>query len=160
VLELFEDASPNTVANFITLIENGFYDGLHFHRIIADFMIQGGCPTTRGGVGPKAGTGGPGYAIPSEVDNGLSFDEKYQLAIANAGLNTGGSQFFITTSLPTHLNGRHTIFGKVIEGQATVDAIESTSTDSQDRPVTAVVIRGAHVAAKRAHAYDFDKVSR
>jgi cyclophilin family peptidyl-prolyl cis-trans isomerase len=152
-LELFEDKAPNTVANFIELVGKGYYDGLHFHRIIKDFMIQGGCPNTRGGVGNDAGTGGPGYVFADETDNGLLFDAKYLLAMANSGPNTNGSQFFITTSTPEYLNGRHTIFGKVIEGKEVVDAIESVNTAAQNRPVEPLKIDSATVLKKRDHVY-------
>ncbi len=114
VLELFEKDAPNTVANFVKLINKGYYNGLKFHRVIPDFMVQGGCPTGNG-------TGGPGYAIKCEIN-----PRKHQagtLSMAHAGKDTGGSQFFITHSPQPHLDGVHTVFGQVIEGMDVVNAI-------------------------------------
>lgn len=118
VLELFEKEAPKTVANFEKLIKQGFYNGLTFHRVINDFMIQGGCPKGNG-------TGGPGYTIKCET-NPKTNPKKHTsgaLSMAHAGKNTGGSQFFITHSPQPHLNGVHTVFGKVIEGMDVVNAI-------------------------------------
>ena len=113
--ELYPEIAPNTVANFVNLVESGFYDGLIFHRVIADFMIQGGCPQGRG-------TGGPGYKFEDEK-NGVKH-EVGSLSMANAGPNTNGSQFFITHIKTDWLDGRHTVFGKVLEGQAIVDSVK------------------------------------
>ena len=125
--ELFEQDAPKTVANFRKLAGDGFYDGLTFHSIIKDFMIQGGCPD---GIG----TGGPGYTFEDEIN-----DHKIvrgALAMANAGPNTNGSQFFIVTiDAAPWLDGKHTVFGQVTAGMDAVDAIESTPTGRQDRPV-------------------------
>ena len=125
--ELFAADSPQTVGNFVGLAEAGYYDGLIFHRVIEDFMIQGGCPN---GVG----TGGPGYSFQDEIN-----DHKLvrgSLAMANAGPNTNGSQFFIVTADSTPwLDGHHTNFGKVVGGQEVVEAIGTTSTGANDRPV-------------------------
>jgi peptidyl-prolyl cis-trans isomerase B (cyclophilin B) len=125
-LELFDDDAPKTVDNFTTLARDGFYDGLIFHRVIPDFMIQGGCPQ-------GTGTGGPGYTFEDEIN-----DHKVvrgALAMANAGPNTNGSQFFIvTTGAAPWLDGKHTVFGEVTSGMDVVDAIESTPTDGRDRP--------------------------
>ena len=131
-LEFFDDDAPKTVENFRKLASDGFYDGIIFHRVIPDFMIQGGCPD---GVG----TGGPGYTFEDEIN-----DHKVvrgALAMANAGPNTNGSQFFIVTidSAPW-LDGKHTVFGKVTGGMDAVDAIEATPTGGQDRPVDPVTI--------------------
>jgi peptidyl-prolyl cis-trans isomerase B (cyclophilin B) len=115
VLELAEDDAPNTVANFISLAEKGFYDGLTFHRVIPDFMIQGGCPL-------GTGAGGPGYVIADEFSPRLRHTRGV-ISMANAGPNTGGSQFFITHSPQPHLDGKHAIFGKVISGLEVVDVI-------------------------------------
>ena len=115
VLELAEDDAPNTVANFINLAEKGFYDGLVFHRVIADFMIQGGDPT-------GTGSGGPGYVIADEFSPRLRH-ERGVISMANAGPNTGGSQFFITHVACPHLDGKHAVFGRVVEGMEVVDAI-------------------------------------
>ena len=138
-LELDADTAPITVTNFVKLAEDGFYDGLTFHRIIKDFMIQGGCPL-------GTGTGGPGYDFDDEIVPTLTFDHPYLLAMANAGLRRGmdgkihgtnGSQFFITTVPTPWLNGHHTIFGEVAddESKAVVDKLEALPTDRSDRPM-------------------------
>ena len=125
-LELFDDAAPKTVENFRKLAQDGFYDGLVFHRVIRDFMIQGGCPQ-------GTGTGGPGYTFEDEFNDHKV--ERGALALANAGPNTNGSQFFIvTTGAAPWLDGKHTVFGKVTGGMDVVDAIESTPTGAGDRP--------------------------
>ena len=130
--ELFDEDAPKTVANFRKLASEGFYDGLTFHRVISDFMIQGGCPE-------GTGTGGPGYTFEDEFN-----DHKVvrgALAMANAGPNTNGSQFFIVT-IPAAdwLDGKHTVFGEVVEGMDAVDAIERTPTGAGDRPVEPQVV--------------------
>jgi len=114
-VELAQDKAPLTVANFVNLAKRGFYDGLNFHRVIPDFMIQGGCPE-------GSGRGGPGYRFEDETDNGLR-PERGVLSMANAGPGTNGSQFFITHVATPWLDGRHTVFGKVLEGQGVVDSI-------------------------------------
>jgi peptidyl-prolyl cis-trans isomerase B (cyclophilin B) len=120
-LELYAEHAPNTVNNFVFLAREGFYDDVKFHRVIADFMVQGGDPT-------GTGTGGPGYRFDCEVADNPLTHERCVISMANAGPNTNGSQFFIT-HLPTpHLDGKHTVFGKVIEGQDVVDAIEQDDT--------------------------------
>ncbi|MDF1532683.1 MAG: peptidylprolyl isomerase [ANME-2 cluster archaeon] len=115
VLELFEKDAPNTVANFVKLINEGFYDGLKFHRVISNFMIQGGCPIGNG-------TGGPGYKIKCEINPRKHL--KGTLSMAHAGKDTGGSQFFITHSPQPRLDGVHTVFGQVIEGMDVVNKIK------------------------------------
>ncbi|MCH1496419.1 MAG: peptidylprolyl isomerase [Rubripirellula sp.] len=115
-IELFAEQTPKTVENFETLSGKGFYDGLTFHRVISDFMIQGGCPQ-------GTGTGGPGYQFEDEFDSSLRHDGPGVLSMANAGPNTNGSQFFITHVACPHLDGRHSVFGKVLEGQDVVDSI-------------------------------------
>lgn len=132
-LELFDDNAPETAGNFAKLVEKGFYDGVVFHRVIDGFMIQGGRPMGRG-------TGGPGYTIRDEFGPGLSHDGEGILSMANAGPNTGGSQFFITLAATPWLNGKHAIFGKVTEGMEVVRAIGSTPTGPGDRPRTDVVM--------------------
>ena len=114
-VELFADKAPLTVANFVNLAQRGFYDGLNFHRVIADFMIQGGCPE-------GSGRGGPGYRFEDETNNGVRH-ERGVLSMANAGPNTNGSQFFITHIKTDWLDGKHTVFGKVIEGLEVVDSV-------------------------------------
>lgn len=116
VLELFDNDAPNTVENFVKLIDQGFYNGLTFHRVIPDFMIQGGCPKGNG-------TGGPGYKIKCEINPRKH--TKGALSMAHAGKNTGGSQFFITHSPQPHLDGVHTVFGQVIEGMEVVNKIKN-----------------------------------
>jgi peptidyl-prolyl cis-trans isomerase B (cyclophilin B) len=115
-LELFAEQTPKTVANFEKLVSRGFYDGLKFHRVIADFMIQGGCPQ-------GTGTGGPGYTFADEFHKDLKHDRAGILSMANAGPNTNGSQFFITHGATPWLDGKHSVFGQVISGQDVVDAI-------------------------------------
>jgi len=131
-VEFFDEDAPKTVENFRKLAADGFYDGLTFHRVIKDFMIQGGCPE-------GTGRGGPGYTFEDESNqHGV---ERGALAMANAGPNTNGSQFFIvTTEAAPWLNGKHTVFGKVTGGMETVDAIEGTEVDGSDRPVEPQVI--------------------
>lgn len=130
-VELFQDKAPETVKNFVTLVEKGFYNGLLFHRVIPDFMIQGGCPK-------GDGTGGPGYTIQDEFAPGLKH-ERGILSMANAGPNSGGSQFFITLVATPWLDGKHAIFGRVVEGMDVVDAIGAVATEN-DRPVEDVSI--------------------
>lgn len=137
-VELFADKAPLTVANFVNLAQRGFYDGLNFHRVIADFMIQGGCPDGRG-------TGGPGYRFEDETKNGVAH-ERGSLSMANAGPNTNGSQFFITHIKTDWLDGRHTVFGKVLEGQDVVDAV------AQGDVINKVTIEGDSASVLAAKA--------
>ncbi|HUO73111.1 MAG TPA: peptidylprolyl isomerase [Solirubrobacteraceae bacterium] len=126
-LEFFDDDAPKTVANFRKLAGDGFYDGIIFHRVIPDFMIQGGCPQ-------GTGTGGPGYTFEDEFNKHKVV--RGALAMANAGPNTNGSQFFIvTTDAAPWLDGKHTVFGRVSAGMDAVDAIEAVSTGDRDRPL-------------------------
>ena len=131
-VEYFDDDAPKTVENFRKLAGDGFYDGIIFHRVIPDFMVQGGCPL-------GTGTGGPGYTFEDEFN-----DHKVvrgALAMANAGPNTNGSQFFIvTTESAPWLDGKHTVFGQVTEGMDTVDKIEGVATDGRDKPTEDVTI--------------------
>ena len=137
-VEFFDEDAPKTVENFRKLAADGFYDGLTFHRVIKDFMIQGGCPE-------GTGTGGPGYQFEDEFnDHGVV---RGALAMANAGPNTNGSQFFIVT-IPSAdwLNGKHTVFGEVTDGMDAVDAIENTATGAGDRPVEPQVIESIELS--------------
>ncbi len=123
-LDLFTQDCPETTGNFIKLAKQGFYDGLTFHRVIADFMIQGGCPNSRPGASGTPGTGGPGYKFPDEVSAlRKAHDGPGILSMANAGPNTNGSQFFITHLATPHLNGKHGVFGKVTKGMDVVNAV-------------------------------------
>jgi peptidyl-prolyl cis-trans isomerase B (cyclophilin B) len=131
-IELFDADAPKTVANFLKLAKDGFYDGLIFHRVIKDFMIQGGCPN-------GTGTGGPGYTFEDEFNQHKIV--RGALAMANAGPNTNGSQFFIVTiPAAAWLDGKHTVFGQVAAGMETVDKIEGTPTDGRDAPLEPVLI--------------------
>lgn len=136
--EIFQDKAPVTAKNFLTLVQKGYYDGLIFHRVIPGFMIQGGCPD-------GDGTGGPGYTIPDEFHPLLKHDRAGILSMANAGPNTGGSQFFITVAPAPWLNGKHSIFGKVISGEEVAQKIAAVPRDRQDRPRTPVRIEKAKV---------------
>jgi peptidyl-prolyl cis-trans isomerase B (cyclophilin B) len=124
-VSFFADDAPNTVANFIKLAKSGFYDGLSFHRVISDFVIQGGCPFSKDPGDPRVGTGGPGYKINCELNGGNQFHDKGVLSMAHAGRNTGGSQFFICHGRTNtkHLDRQHTCFGKVYEGLDVIDQI-------------------------------------
>ncbi len=132
-IELFNDLAPKTVKNFVDLAEKGYYNGLSFHRVIDQFMIQGGCPKGNG-------TGGPGYTIPDEFGKGLNHDKPGSLSMANSGPYTGGSQFFITLVPTPWLDGKHAIFGQVVEGMDVVEKIGKLPTDSMDRPLKKVVM--------------------
>jgi len=146
-IELYPDKAPLTVANFVNLAKRGFYDGLNFHRVIADFMIQGGCPE-------GSGRGGPGYRFEDETNNGVRH-ERGVLSMANAGPNTNGSQFFITHVATPHLDGRHTVFGKVTEGQDIVDSVK------QGDLINRVTIEGdadAALAAKADRVAEWNRI--
>ena len=132
-VELFEDRAPKTTKNFIDLAEKGFYNGVIFHRVIKGFMIQGGDPK-------GTGTGGPGYAIPDEFHPELKHDSVGVLSMANAGPNSGGSQFFITLAPTAWLDGKHAVFDKVVDGMDIIEAIGVTPTASGDRPKANVVM--------------------
>jgi len=161
VAELYYKATPITVANFVSLAEGNnkmvdstyagkkFYDGLKFHRIIENFMIQGGDPKGNG-------TGGPGYSFPDEFNDTLQHDSKGILSMANSGPGTNGSQFFITLKETPHLNGRHTVFGKIVKAQATVDSIGKVKTAAQDKPLEDVIIKKLNIIRKGKEAKDFN----
>jgi len=137
-VELYPDDAPKTVANFTKLAGDGFYDGLIFHRVIPDFMIQGGCPL-------GTGTGDPGYSFEDEFNQHKV--ERGALAMANSGPNTNGSQFFIVTAEATPwLDGKHTVFGKVTSGQDVVDRICTADRDSRDRPLQPITIDSVDVS--------------
>ena len=139
-LEIYSDSTPETAGNFLKLVNQGFYDGLTFHRVIEDFMIQGGDPS-------GDGTGGPGYSIPDEPA-ALELEHDYGvISMANSGPNTGGSQFFIVTNLDGshHLDGQHAVFGRVVKGMGVAVAISKVSTDSNDKPLSAVVMNKVYI---------------
>jgi peptidyl-prolyl cis-trans isomerase A (cyclophilin A) len=157
-VRLFPDQAPKTVQNFVELAEGSrewtdpatrqstaarLYDGTIFHRVIPRFMIQGGDPL-------GTGTGGPGYKFADEIHPDLQFDRPYLLAMANAGPGTNGSQFFITVVPTPHLNGRHTIFGEVVDGREVIDRISQTQTDRNDRPVQDVVLESVAIERESA----------
>jgi cyclophilin family peptidyl-prolyl cis-trans isomerase len=136
-IELFDDDAPKTVENFLKLAHDGFYNGVIFHRVIPDFMIQGGDPT-------GTGSGGPGYQFEDEFNDNKVV--RGALAMANAGPNTNGSQFFIvTTEAASWLDGKHTVFGRVTDGMDVVDTISALETDARDRPSEDVVIERVDV---------------
>ncbi len=138
-LELYDEDAPKTVANFKKLASDGFYDGVIFHRVIKDFMIQGGDPT-------GTGSGGPGYTFEDEFNQHKVV--RGAIAMANAGPNTNGSQFFIVTvDAAPWLDGKHTVFGRVTDGMDVVDRIEGTQTGPGDRPVDDIAMTGVQVAA-------------
>ncbi len=134
VIELYQDKAPKTVANFVKLTKQGFYNGILFHRVIPGFMIQTGDPT-------GTGRGGPGYTFEDEFAPDLKHDGPGVVSMANAGPNTNGSQFFITLGATPWLNGKHSIFGRVIEGVSVVEQIAAVERDSNDRPRTDIVMK-------------------
>ncbi len=146
-IELYPDKAPLTVANFVNLAKRGFYDGLNFHRVIADFMVQGGCPE-------GSGRGGPGYRFEDETNNGVRH-ERGVLSMANAGPSTNGSQFFITHTATPWLDGKHTVFGKVVEGLDVVDSV------AQGDLISKVTIEGdtdAVLAAKADRVAEWNAI--
>jgi cyclophilin family peptidyl-prolyl cis-trans isomerase len=147
IIELYEDQAPNTVANFITLVEKGYYDGLTFHRVLPQFMAQGGCPNGTGG-------GGPGYSVPCECHQ-ANYRKHFSgtLSMAHAGRDTGGSQFFLTFLATPHLDGQHTAFGRVIEGMDAVASLEKMNPEAPNPTMQASKIVKATVVRKRDHEY-------
>ncbi|HEX5471371.1 MAG TPA: peptidylprolyl isomerase, partial [Lacipirellulaceae bacterium] len=153
MLELFENEAPQTVANFLTLVKQGFYDGSPFHRVLPEFMAQGGAKN-------DDGTGGPGYNIRDEVDN-PNFRRHFRgsLSMANTGEpNTGNSQFFITFVITPHLNGRHTVFGRVIDGMEVLGDLQHRSPMNESNPPKPDRIIKAEVIRERPHEYKFEKL--
>lgn len=137
-VSLFGDKAPKAVSNFIFLAKDGFYNNVTFHRVIADFMIQGGDPQSNG-------AGGPGYRFEDEFDTSLTFAKAGVLAMANSGPNTNGSQFFVTVASTLHLNNKHTIFGQVTNGMDVVEKVSKLATDPSDRPLESVIIQNIEI---------------
>ena len=134
VIELYKDEAPKTVENFITLAKKGFYNGIIFHRVIPGFMVQAGDPT-------GTGRGGPGYTFADEISPNLRHDSPGMVSMANAGPDTNGSQFFITLAATPWLDGKHAIFGHVVEGQLVVERIAAVNRDEHDRPVDPIAMK-------------------
>ncbi|NMC21270.1 MAG: peptidylprolyl isomerase [Thermogutta sp.] len=151
VLELFENEAPNTVANFVQLVEQGFYNGLSFHRVIPGFVAQGGCPK-------GDGTGDPGYRFADEC-SGSNARRHYRgsLSMANSGPDTNGSQFFITYMPTPHLNGKHTVFGRVVSGMDVVEKLQVRDPQDPSAPPADKII-SAQVLRKRSHEYAVKKL--
>jgi peptidyl-prolyl cis-trans isomerase B (cyclophilin B) len=141
-IDFFEKDAPKTVENFVKLAKDGYYDGLSFHRVIPDFVIQGGCPNTREGSTGMPGTGGPGYQIECELEGDNQYHDRGVLSMAHAGKNTGGSQFFICHSRTNtaHLDRKHTVFGKVVDGLDVIDDIR------QGDEIEKIVVKEEEVA--------------
>ena len=148
--EMYMDKAPKTAGNFIDLAKKGYYDDLIFHRVIEDFMIQGGCPD-------GTGTAGPGYNIPDEFAEGLAHTAKGIFSMANAGPNTGGSQFFLTFLPTDYLNGRHTVFGRVVDGFDVLHKLQRRNPESPNPPNPDKIVE-AKVLKKRNHPYVPKKV--
>lgn len=140
-LELYEQRAPKTTKNFIDLVQQGYYDQVKFHRVIKDFMIQGGDPLTKDDTKQQLwGTGGPGYTIDDEFHPELKHDKAGVLSMANAGPDSGGSQFFITLAPTPWLDGKHAVFGEIVEGQEVLEKIGASSTGSRDIPKDDIVM--------------------
>lgn len=144
-IEMMEKEAPKTVANFVKLAKNGFYDGTKFHRVIKNFMVQGGDPQTKDdALMPRWGTGGPGYQFADEIHEN-NRNVAGTIAMANAGPNTNGSQFFINAADNNFLDTKHTVFGKVVSGMDVVNTIQDVETEGSDRPVKPVTITSVSV---------------
>lgn len=154
--ELFEDQTPNTVANIISLAESHFYDNMTFHRVISDFMAQGGCPNSKPGARGIPGTGGPGYRFADEFCPVLKHNARGILSMANAGPGTNGSQFFICFTQTPWLDGHHTVFGRIISGLDVLDKLEAIG--SQSGTPKSKVSFSISVESKRAHDYVVQKL--
>ena len=155
-IELFEDDAPNSVANFITLAESGFYKGCSFHRILKNFMAQGGCPNTKPGASGYKGCGGPGYFIDNELSPKLKHQRGF-VSMAQSGANRVGAQFCIFFKSAPHLDGKFTIFGKVIDGMDVVDELEAVGANRNAVPPSESVSFDIKVIRKRDHQYKVEK---
>jgi len=156
LVEVFEDKVPNTAANMIQLAEDGFYKGMSFHRVIPDFMAQGGCPNSKQGASDPPGTGGPGYAFGDEFHRDLKHTGRGILSMANSGPGTNGSQFFLCFTATPHLNGKHSVFGKVVAGFDVLDKLEKIGTPSGQPKAT--VRFNIEVVLKQDHPYQVKKL--
>ncbi|MCK5806054.1 MAG: peptidylprolyl isomerase, partial [Lentisphaeria bacterium] len=153
LVALFEDEVPNTVANFITLAESGFYKDTAFHRILLGFMAQGGCPNSKPGAKGRAGTGGPGYRFPDEIKPATNkHSGRGILSMANSGKDTNGSQFFLCFKATPHLDRKHTVFGKVVKGWDVLETLESLA-GAGEKPSETVRF-DIEIVAKRDHKYE------
>jgi len=156
---LYEDEAPNTVANIITLAEKGYYKGMAFHRIVRGFMAQGGCPNSKEGAKGKPGSGGPGYKIADEICPQLLHTGRGILSMANSGKDTNGSQFFLCLGPTPHLDGKHTVFGRVIEGNDVLDKLEEEASKTSETP-TKMIRFDIQILSKRETPYKVTKVGR
>lgn len=155
-IELFEDKVPNTVANIISLTEDGFYEGMTFHRVIPGFMAQGGCPHSKADASGMPGTGGPGYTFADEIDSSLKHTQPGVLSMANAGPNTNGSQFFICFEPAPWLDGKHAVFGQVTKGMDVLKEIEKIGSRSGEP--SDMVEFNIEVVSKNDHPYEVKKL--
>jgi len=156
--ELFEDLAPNTVANMIELAESGFFRGMSFHRVIQGFMAQGGCPYSKRDAQGTPGTGGPGYRFADECTPKLKHQGRGILSMANAGPNTNGSQFFICFKDTPHLDGKHTVFGKILTGMDVLDKIEAVGSRDGSGRTSEKIQFNIEVVSKRNHEYKVKKL--
>ncbi len=156
LIELYEDKVPNTVANMVQLAESGYYKGMSFHRIIPDFMAQGGCPNSKQGATGRPGTGGPGYTFADEFHPDLKHTGPGILSMANAGPNSNGSQFFLCFVATPHLDGKHSVFGRVIAGEKVLDKLQKVGTPSGKPKET--VRFNIEVVLKQDHPYQVEKL--
>ena len=162
IAELYEDKAPNTVANFISLADQGFYTNMHFHRVIQDFMAQGGCPHSRVDKPSRSrpGTGGPGYTFNNETHPQLRHSQRGILSMANSGPHTNGSQFFILFKPSGFLDGSYNVFGRVIEGLDVLEKIEAIGARRDGMPLKEAVTFSVKVIQKNDHPYEVKKNSR
>ena len=156
---LYEEEAPNTVANIITLAEKGYFKGMAFHRIVQGFMAQGGCPNSKEGAKGAPGTGGPGYKIGDEICPQLLHTGRGILSMANSGKDTNGSQFFLCLGPAPHLDGKHTVFGRVIEGDDVLDKLEAAASKTSETP-TKMIRFDIQILSKRDTPYKVTKVGR
>jgi peptidyl-prolyl cis-trans isomerase B (cyclophilin B) len=157
IAELYEDKAPNTVANFIQLIQSGFYKEMYFHRVLKGFMAQGGCPNTKPGGRGRPGTGGPGYTFDNEIHPSLKHDARGVLSMANRGADTNGCQFFVLFGKSAYLDGGYSVFGQVIEGLDVLDKIEDIGQLRDGRPPKELVKFSIEMISHNDHEYKVKK---